>query len=145
LRTRIGYPGRAAERDVLRQHRDGEPVEVLTPILSQANVLALQACVRQVRFDDRLQDYLLDIVHATREASAVQLGASTRAGLGLYRAAQAHALLEGRDYVVPDDIKRLAIPVLAHRLLLQGMRHPGGADPAEAFLQETLAKLNTPM
>src|SRR5439155_3380484 len=84
LRTRIGYPARAAEKDVLRQHRGGEPIDALPAVLSSVQVLGLQACVRQVRFDDRLQDYLLDIVQATREAAAVHLGASTRAGLGLY-------------------------------------------------------------
>lgn len=144
LRTRIGYPARAAEKDVLRQHRAGEPVESLTAILKAAQILALQAGVRQVRFDDRLQDYLLDIVEATRASSQVQLGASTRAGLSLYRAAQANALLEGRDYVVPDDVKRLATPVLAHRLLLKGLRRPGQADPAEAVLDEILTKVHVP-
>ena len=144
VRTRIGYPGRVAEKDVLRQHRDGEPIDALPAILSAQQMLAVQASVRHVRFDDRLQDYLLDIVQATRETSQVQLGASTRAGLGLYRAAQANALLEGRDYVVPDDIKHLAVPVLAHRLMLKSMRRPGGADPAEAFLQDVLAKVNVP-
>ena len=144
VRTRIGYPGRAAEKDVLQQHRAGEPVDALPPILSAEQMLALQARVRQVRFDDRLQDYLLDIVDATRSAPGVQLGASTRAGLGLYRAAQANALLEGRDYVVPDDIKRLSVPVLAHRLLLKSLRRPGSADPAEAFLNDALTKINVP-
>ncbi|MCI0680581.1 MAG: MoxR family ATPase [Gemmataceae bacterium] len=144
LRTRIGYPARAAEKDVLRQHRAGEPVDALPAVLSAAQILALQARVRQVRFDDRLQDYLLDIVEATRAAPAVQLGASTRAGLGLYRAAQANALLESRDYVIPDDIKRFAVPVLAHRLLLKSLRKPGGADPAETFLTDVLAKVNIP-
>jgi MoxR-like ATPase len=144
LRTKIGYPARSAEKDVLQQHRAGEPVDTLPAVLSAAQILELQARVRQVRFDDRLQDYLLDIVEATRAAPAVQLGASTRAGLGLYRAAQANALLESRDFVIPDDIKRLAIPVLAHRLLLKTMRRPGGVDPAETFLNEALAKLNVP-
>ena len=145
LRTRIGYPARQAEKDVLQQHRSGEPVDALSAVLNAAQMLAVQARVRQVRFDDRLQDYLLDIVEATRAARGVQLGASTRAGLGLYRAAQANALLEGRDYVVPDDIKRLAVPVLAHRLLLKSLRRPGGADPAETFLNDALAKINVPI
>lgn len=144
VRTRIGYPARAAEKDVLQQHRAGEPVDALPAIISSAAMLSLQALVRQVRFDERLQDYLLDIVEATRLAPGVQLGASTRAALGLYRAAQANALLDGRSFVVPDDIKRLVVPVLAHRLLLKAMRRPGGADPAEAFLTEALTKINVP-
>src|SRR5437762_3795555 len=72
VRTKIGYPARAAEKDVLRQHRDGEPIDALPAILSAAQMLAVQACVRHVRFDDRLQDYLLDIVQATREMPQVQ-------------------------------------------------------------------------
>ncbi len=75
-----------------------------------------------MRFDDRLQDYLLNIVDATRAAPQVQIGASTRAGLALYRAAQASALLDRRDYVIPDDIKQLAVPVLGHRLLMRSLR-----------------------
>jgi MoxR-like ATPase len=144
LRTRIGYPARTAEKDVLRQHRSGEPIDGLGTMIDASQVLALQASVRQVRFDDRLQDYLLDIIEATRAASQVHVGGSTRAGLSLYRAAQANALLEGRDYVVPDDIKRLAIPVLAHRLLLKGLRRPGQADPAEAVLGEILGNVIVP-
>ncbi|MCS7046325.1 MAG: MoxR family ATPase, partial [Gemmataceae bacterium] len=144
LRTRLGYPPRSAEKDVLRQHRTGAPIESLGAIVNAAQVLALQALVRQVAVDDRLSDYLLDIVQATRECSALQLGASTRAALSLYRAAQAHALLEGRDFVVPDDIKRLVVPVLAHRLLLKTLRRPGGPDPAEALLQDLVNKVPVP-
>ena len=144
VRTRIGYPARDAEKEVFQQHRKGEPVDSLPAIVGPAEVLGLQECVRQVRFEDRLQDYLLDILEATRHGTQVNLGASTRAGLGLYRAAQASALMEGRDYVVPDDIKRLASPVLAHRLLMKSLRHQGRTDPAEEFLTETLAKLPVP-
>jgi len=145
LRTRIGYPDRTAEKQVFLQHRGGEPVDTLAAILGADEVQALQAVVREVRFDDRLQDYLLDILNATRANADVQLGASTRAGLGLYRAAQAHAVLEGRDYVVPDDVKRLVVPVLAHRLLLKALRRPGKPDPAEEFLQATLARVQVPV
>lgn len=145
LRLRVGYPARAAEKEVLRQHRAGEPVERLGAVLSAAEVLSLQEKVRQVRVDDRLQNYLLDIVEATRTEARVILGASIRAGLSLYRAAQAFALLSGRDYVIPDDIKRLTVPVLAHRLLMKGLRHPGNKDAAEVFLAESLAKINVPV
>jgi MoxR-like ATPase len=144
LRTRIGYPGRAAEKEVFQQHRAGEPIDGLAAMVPADQVEKLQALVRNVRFDDRLQDYLLDILQATRTAADVQLGASTRAGLGLYRAAQAHAVLESRDYVVPDDIKKLTVPVLAHRLLLKTLRRPGRADPAEEFLNDALAKIQVP-
>jgi MoxR-like ATPase len=145
LRLRVGYPARAAEKEVLGLHKQGEPVERLGAVLSTAEILALQERVRQVRFEDRLQNYLLDILEATRVSPHVQLGASIRAGLNLFRAAQALALLQGRDFVIPDDIKKLAAPVLAHRLLLKGPRHPGGQDPAESFLTDVLAKITVPL
>jgi MoxR-like ATPase len=145
LRLRVGYPAREAEKEVLTQHRNGEPVEWLGPVLSVPEILAMQERVRQVRFEERLENYLLDILDTTRAAAQVLLGASIRAGLSLYRAAQAFALLAGRDFVVPDDIKRMAIPVLAHRLLMKGLRHPGSKDAAENFLAENLAKLHVPV
>jgi MoxR-like ATPase len=144
MRLSIGYPPRAAEKRILGEHRAGEPVDTLQPVLSPEEIQALQHTVREVRFDDRLQDYLLNIVEATRESPQVHIGASTRAGLGLYRAAQALALLDGRDYVVPDDIKQLAGPVLGHRLLMKSMRPTDGRTSAEVFLSEELQRLPVP-
>lgn len=145
LRLRIGYPARAAEQEILNKHRGGEPVERLGPVLGVSEVLALQERVRQVRFEDRLQQYLLDILDATRNAAQVLLGASIRAGLSLYRAAQALALLSGRDFVIPDDIKALARPVLAHRLLMKGLRQLGSKDLADEFLADCLTHINVPL
>jgi len=144
MRLSIGYPPRAAEKRILAEHRAGEPVDTLQPVLSPENIQALQHTVREIRFDDRLQDYLLNIVEATRASPQVHIGASTRAGLGLYRAAQAHALLDGRDYVVPDDVKQLAGPVLGHRLLMKSMRPTDGRTSAEVFLSEELQRLPVP-
>jgi len=144
LRIRIGYPSRSAEKDVLSSHRQGEPVDKLQPVFGATEVLALQERTRQIRFDAKLQDYLLDIVEATRTASQVTLGASTRAGLALYRASQALALIEGREYVIPDDIKRLAGPVLAHRLMLKRSRQANAKDTAVAFLDEVLGRITVP-
>lgn len=144
LRLRIGYPARAAQKEALSQHRKGEPVDSLSPVLTAHELVALQERVRQVRFDDRLQDYLLDILEATRNSPQVLLGASMRASLGLYRGAQAHALLNGRDYVVPDDIKRLAAPILAHRLVLKGARLQGHRDAADHFMEEVLGRVEVP-
>jgi MoxR-like ATPase len=117
IRLRLGYPDRDAERQILTGHRDGEPVDHLQPVLSGADVLALQHAVRQVRVEASLEGYVLDLVAATRSHRDINLGASTRAAIGLYRAAQARALIEERSYVVPDDVKCLAGPVLAHRVL----------------------------
>ncbi len=144
MRVQIGYPDRAAEKDVLTQHRRGEPVDSLQPVLHGNDVVALQHVVRSVRVDDSLNDYLLDLVTATRTHPDVYLGASTRAALALYRAAQARALLLGRDYVVPDDVKGLARPVLGHRLLTKGFRHGERGAKADDILNDILGKTRVP-
>jgi MoxR-like ATPase len=145
LRLKIGYPDRLAEKQILKGHRDGEPVEKLQPVLGTEEVVALQESVRQVRVDETLSDYLLDLVSATRGHAGVYLGGSTRAALSLYRAAQGLALISGRDYVVPDDIKRLAVPVLAHRILPRGARHSGSGDAAEEIIHEVVAQTPVPV
>jgi MoxR-like ATPase len=145
VRLRIGYPDRAAEKAILNQHRGGEPVETLEPVLSAADILAVQQQARQVRIDDSLSDYILELVEATRAHADIYLGASTRAALTLYRTAQALALLEGRDYVVPDDIKRLAQPVLSHRLLAKSFGRGGRSDAAERIVEEILGQTLVPV
>jgi MoxR-like ATPase len=144
IRLAIGYPDRVAERAVLEQHRGGEPVDTLKPVVSGDDVVALQKRVRQVRVDASLSDYILDIVTATRDHPDVYLGASTRAALSLDRAAQAWAVLHHRDYVVPDDIKRLAEPVLMHRLLAKGHRQGGPGDGASRIMRDILERIPVP-
>jgi MoxR-like ATPase len=145
LRIHIGYPDREAEKAILSQHRAGEPVDTLAPVMSIAEMPALQAAVRRVRVDDSLSDYILDLIAATRRSAKVYLGASTRAALALYRAAQALALLEKRDFVVPDDIKRLARPVLAHRILVKSFRQGGEHDAADAVLEDLIEQTPVPV
>lgn len=145
MRCRIGYPDRAAERQILTQHRAGEPVEHLKPVASAGEVTGLQQAVRRVRVDDSLNDYILDLVGATRAHPDIYLGGSPRAALALYRAAQALALLEGRDYVVPDDVKRLALPVLAHRILAKTFRQAGRTDTAERVVSDIVAQTPVPV
>jgi MoxR-like ATPase len=144
IRLRIGYPDRLNEKEVLVRHRSGEPVDTLAPVITAAEVVALQQEVRQVRVDDSLNDYILDLVHATREHPDIYLGASTRAALGLYRAAQARAFLDKRDYVIPDDIKCLAVPVLAHRILVKGFRQGAVESATEAIVEEILTQTRVP-
>jgi MoxR-like ATPase len=145
LRVRIGYPDRAAEREILTRHREGEPVDRLQPVLNRDDVLHLQQAVRQVRVEKTLGDYILDLLAATRSHPDVYLGGSTRAGLSLYRAAQALALIEGRDYVVPDDIKRLAGPVLSHRLLSKSVRQGRRGDSAEEIVADIVGRTLVPI
>ena len=143
LRVKVGYPDRAAERQILNQHRGGEPVDELGPVLRPVEVLALQARVRDVKVDPAIADYVLDLVEATRSHPDVALGASTRAALGLYRAAQAFAVTSGRDYVIPDDVKELAEPVIAHRVVTRGWA-AGGHPDAGPVIRDILTKLKVP-
>jgi MoxR-like ATPase len=143
LRLRLGYPDRAAERLILSGHREGEPVDHLRPVLTGEQVVHLQHAVRAVRVDDSLADYLLDLVEATRDHADIQLGASTRAALGLYRATQALALVRGRDSVIPDDVQLLVGPVLAHRLLVR-RRQGGGTDAATQVMAEIVRQTPVP-
>ncbi len=145
VRVQIGYPAREVEREILTQHRRGEPVDTLEAVIGPEEVLALQRSVRQVRFDDKLSDYLLNILERTRTTPEVSLGASTRAGLGLYRAAQAWALVHGRSYTIPDDVKRLAVPVLAHRLLMRSSRHGNHFEAATHYLSEEMSRIVVPL
>jgi MoxR-like ATPase len=117
LRIAMGYPAREDERKVLRTRAMGEDVDRLEPVLTHEELLGLIALVRKVRVDPAIEDYVLTILSATRRGGKFALGLSTRAGVGLVRAAQAHALVSGRDYCLPDDVKRLAVPVLAHRIV----------------------------
>lgn len=144
LRLKVGYPNREAERAILTKHRDGELVENLTPVLGHSDILALQIHTRSVRVDPAIADYALDLVEATRTHPDIVLGASTRAALALYRASQALAVLSGRDYVVPDDVKSLAESVLAHRLVTRGWTQGGHPDAAPA-VREILARLKVPV
>src|SRR3954451_705556 len=118
LRIAIGYPTRPVERELLRERAGGDPVTRLLPVVDLTTVRALQDAVETIRFDDALLDYAMAIVDETRRHPAISVGVSTRGALAWYRAAQAAALAAGRDFVVPDDIKSLAVPALAHRLVL---------------------------
>jgi MoxR-like ATPase len=148
LRMKLGYPSPEAEREIIRTHLHGEPLAQVTPVISGDDVAELQREVMRVQVDDRLVDYLLAIVAATRTSEMIDLGVSPRGTLALHRAAQATAFIEGRAYCLPDDIKRLVAPVCAHRLLVNNrFASPTAtaADEAESVLQELLKTINVPL
>ena len=121
MRLAIGYPDAAEERDVLlRAAGGGDMVARIRPILDAARVRTLQDRVEQVHAAPALVDYLMAVVRATREDPRLRAGASTRGAIGLLRAARGYALVDGRDYLAPDDVRRLVVPCLAHRLLPAG-------------------------
>ena len=147
LRLRIGYPGSDDEKQMLRDREHGEPLDHMQPVMSGEEVLRLQQAVTDVSVDDAIVDYLMRIVIATRSSEMLDLGVSPRGTLALFRAAQALALTEERDFCIPDDIKRLVVPVFAHRLTVSSryssaMRR---SEEAEAVLQEILKTISVPL
>ncbi len=147
LRLRIGYPGASDERQILRDREHAEPLDEIQAVMTAADVLELQQAVTDVSVDDALVDYLMRIVAATRSSEMLDLGVSPRGTLALFRAAQALALTEERSYCLPDDIKRLVIPVFAHRLTVSSryssaMRR---SQEAEAVLQEIMKTISVPL
>jgi MoxR-like ATPase len=140
----LGYPQRESEREILRRHRTGQPVDELQSVASPEELLAIQKQVQQVKVEESLADYMLDIADRTRNHSELTLGISTRGVLTLYRAAQAHAWVDGRDFVIPDDIKNTAIPVLAHRLVCRGVVTESRRQRASRILRTLLDALPVP-
>jgi len=144
VRISMGYPDREAERQVLATHRDGEPVDQLQPVLKASQALELQQQVRDVTVDDSVYDYILDIAEATRNCEELKVGASTRGALCLYRAAQALAVIEGRQFVVPDDVKRLSTAVLAHRVIPRGHHYSSRREAVELLIQQLVDDVPVP-
>ena len=146
LRIRLGYPGRAEERQILRERGAGDPVAEVAPVIDHATLGALQDAVETVTVSDALLDYAMAIVEETRTAPALAVGVSTRGALAWYRAAQAHALASGRTYCVPDDFKDLAIAALAHRVVLASASDSLGhaRDEAERVLKDLCSRVPVP-
>ncbi len=147
LRIKMGYPEAAAEKEILRRQNHLPAVEHLQPVLKAEDILEAQASVSGVRLDDSLLDYIMAIVEATRRSEFLLVGASPRGSLALHRAAQALAYYEGRDYCIPDDIKRLVLPVLAHRVIVSAKYSSPHkrSEEAESILAEILRDIEVPL
>jgi MoxR-like ATPase len=134
VRIVLGYPDEADERAIARRYRAaGEPLEAVRAVTDPAELPAIRDAARQVTVSEEVEGYLVRIVRATREHADLQLGASPRASVALYRAAQALALIDGRDFVLPDDVSTLAGPVLTHRLLVDVDRELRGATAGDVI------------
>jgi MoxR-like ATPase len=116
-RISIGYPDRDSELSMLQTHGSSSPLDELKPVAHASDIRALVAAVREVHVSAAIRQYIIDLVNATRTSAELRLGASPRAALHLLRACRAYAALDERDFVIPDDVQALAVPVLAHRLL----------------------------
>jgi MoxR-like ATPase len=147
MRIRMGYPDKEAEREILRSHDHQPPIDRLVPVLRAADVLDAQIRVTSVRVEEALRDYILAIAEATRQSELIHIGISPRGSLALQRAAQAAAYLDGRDYCIPDDVKRLVLPVLAHRLVISSKYSSPlrRSEQAEAVLTEILSGIEAPL
>lgn len=121
LRISMDMPTKAQERQILERFQDSEPLESLAPVCSKEQIVELQAAARKVYIHPVLLDYMVDLAHASRQMRGVELGVSPRGTLALMRASQAKALVEGRQFVTPEDIKEVGVPVIAHRLAVSGM------------------------
>jgi MoxR-like ATPase len=147
MRVRMGYPDGDAERDILRSEAGTAQLENLQPILTAADVLEMQEVVKQVRVDESLVSYTLAIVKKTRESEHFSLGVSPRGSQMLYRAAQATAFLDGRNFCIPEDFKPLVIPVFAHRVVVNALYSSvlKKSEQAEQVMQEILESVPVPV
>jgi MoxR-like ATPase len=143
----MGYPGLEGERDILRSSRDRDGLEELEPVVAPGEIRNWQDAVRNVRVEDSLVDYMLRLVTRTREHEHLALGVSPRGSQALYRGVQALALLESRSYSIPDDIKRLAIPAFAHRVVVS-TRYASTlkkSEQAESIIHDILETTSIPL
>jgi MoxR-like ATPase len=147
LRIRMGYPEGEAEKEMLRSRNHVPAFERLQPVMTTDELVRAQSLVGEVHVEDSLLDYIMAIVEATRNSEYLMIGASPRGSLALHRSAQALAYFEGRDYCIPDDIKQLAIPVLAHRVIVSSKYSSPQkrSEEAETILTEILRGIEVPL
>lgn len=143
LKARLGYPDRAEEIQIMEQFQEKDPFEEMAVVATPEEMLELREARRSIRVSAPIKEYIADIVRATRSHAAVEFGASPRGSLGLMKAGQAQALVRGREFVLPDDIKSLTVPVIAHRLVLKQQERLRGED-SRALLESILEDISIP-
>ncbi|MBI4482124.1 MAG: MoxR family ATPase [Acidobacteria bacterium] len=147
MRIRVGYPEAADEKQIIRNMSDSHSVEDIGPVMSAAQVMDAQRLARQVFVEESLVEYLMAMVEATRRSEYLTIGISPRGSIALYKAAQAQAYLEGRSYGIPDDFKRLALPVFAHRVVVSSKYSSilKRSEEAEAIIRDILESVEVPL
>lgn len=138
MRISIGYPERKEELEILRAHQSEISVNNLKPVLSLEEITDIQKTVREIHISEEIQNYIMDLIEGTRNSTELFIGVSPRGGIAFSKAAQALALLENRDYVTPDDIKRLAVPVLAHRVIARSFGQANQREVLELIIERLL-------
>jgi len=131
MRVALGYPSREDEGAILLRYEHSDPLETLEPVIQASDLLVMQEQIKTIQVEETVREYMVDVVRATRDHEAVELGVSPRGTLALYRTAQALAALRGRAFVIPDDVKWLAPPVLTHRIIISPQTRLRGRRPEE--------------
>jgi MoxR-like ATPase len=144
LKIQIGYPSEQDDKLILERFRAADPLQELIPVISADDLLKIQKDCREVHIAGDVEDYIIQLIHATRKHAAVELGASPRAMLALYNASQALAAVRGRAYVIPDDVKYLFKPVLVHRIIPKSESRLHG-QKAEQMLKEIMDSVAVPV
>jgi MoxR-like ATPase len=143
IRLSLGYPSLEEEGKMLQRLQHGHPIEEIASVATAAEVIACQEAVREVHVDDKVRKYMLEMVQATRRHDDILLGASPRASIALFRTAQAHAAIHGRNFVLPDDVKQLALAVLGHRVILRPEARLRKLT-APALIEELVSEVRVP-
>ncbi|NMA33574.1 MAG: MoxR family ATPase [Clostridiaceae bacterium] len=144
MRLRLGYPDPGEGMEILMRFRDKDPLAELGTVASEDSVIQAQKAVTSVTVSDASARYIIDIIEATRHDEKITLGVSPRGSIALMKAAQVKAVLEGRDFITPDDVKKMAVPVLAHRIMIKGHAISSGTENAENTIRDILNKVPVP-
>jgi MoxR-like ATPase len=147
MRIRLGYPNEQNEKEIIRNQEFEHPIKYAQPVIERSELVLLQEQIKNVQVEDDVLSYLLQIVNATRTSPLISLGCSPRGSLYYFRAAQAYAFFQERDYVIPDDVKKLAVPLLAHRIQLKSSMvfQENRAEEAERVIQQMLETIPVPI
>ena len=145
MRLSLGYPAESEEEAILDGHIKSSPLHALAPVCTAEDILTAQAAVREIHLSASVRNYIVRLAKATRESDRLQLGISPRASLALAHASQAWAAMHGRDFVLPDDVKEMVIPVLAHRVIPKMQTTQRSAQTAETILAEITAAVPAPI
>ena len=144
MRLSMGYPDKSYETAMLDDKRTDDPLDRMRPVLTRSALCSAQEAVRAVRVSEPMRGYLVDIAHATRVDPRIRMGVSPRGTLALMRAAQGAAAMDGRDYILPDDVKAVCVDVLAHRLICRGRNLTQSAETAAGILRHILDEVRVP-
>ena len=145
MRLKMGYPTVEEGIEILKRFKGPDLLPALEAVASDSSVIDAQASISAATVSDAIERYIIDIIEATRHDEKIVLGISPRGSIALMKAAQAAAIFDGRSYVIPDDVKKVAVPVLAHRLILKGHAIAGGAENAENTVGEILKRVPVPI